>query len=99
MQLCSELGSGDGLRNSFIAEFVQLFKISLVFPIGSVDNERRFSSMTLIHDSLRNRLQADHLNTCVRIASSCHTYKAFDIQAAHRLWLQGGIRSRYKASC
>jgi hypothetical protein len=98
MQLCSELGSGDGLRNSFITEFVQLFKISLVFPIGSVDNERRFSLMNLIHDSLRNRMQADHLNTCVRIASSSDTYKTFDIQAAHRLWLQGGIRGRYKAS-
>jgi hypothetical protein len=98
MQLCSKLGSGDGLRNSFITEFFQLFKISLVFPIASVDNERRFSLMNLIYDSLRNRLQTDPLSTCVRIASSSHTHKAFDNQAAHRLWLQGSIRGQYKAS-
>jgi hypothetical protein len=89
MQLCSELDSGDGLRNSFIAEFVQRLKISLVFPIGSVNNERRFTLMNLMYDSLRNRLQTDHLNTCVRISSSSHAYKTLDHQAAHRLWLQG----------
>jgi hypothetical protein len=61
MQLCSELGSGDRLRNPFITDFVQLLKISQVFPVGSVDNERRFSLMNLILDSLRNRLQAEHL--------------------------------------
>jgi hypothetical protein len=81
-----------------LSEFVQLFKISLVFPIGSVDNERRFSLMNLIYDSLRNRLQTDHVNTCVRIASSSHTYKTFDNQASHHSWLQGGNRVRYKAS-
>jgi hypothetical protein len=98
MQLCSKLGSRDGLRNFFITEFVQLFKISLVFPIDSVDNVRRISLMNLIYESLRIRLQTDHLNTCVRIASSSHTYKTFDSKAAHRLWLQGGICNRYKAN-
>jgi hypothetical protein len=94
MQLCSELGSGDGFRKFFITEFVQLFKITQVFPIDSVDNERWLNLLNLIYESLRNREQTDHLNTRVRIASSSHTYKTFDSQAAHRLWLQDGIRGR-----
>ena len=64
-------------RRHALSEFVKLFKISAVFPIGSIKNERRFSLMNLIHTELRNRLLPDHLNTCVNIAASMHTWQTF----------------------
>lgn len=78
--------SGNVQRRQQLSAFIALFKISAVFPIGSIENERRFSLMNLIHTTLRNRLLTPHLNTCMRIAASEHTWGTFDVQAAHRAW-------------
>ena len=58
-------------------------------PTGSVDNERRFSSMNNIKTNLRCRLQDEHLNVCMRIAASPFTYKTFPFDAAYRAWKRG----------
>ena len=52
--------------------------------------------MNLVHSDLRNRSGPEHLNVCMRIAASKHTYKTFDMQAAHKRWLQAATgRGRY----
>lgn len=88
-------GAGGGMqRRRQLSEFIKLYKISAVFPIGSIENERHFSWMNLIHNALRNRLLAPHLNTCMRIAASSHTWENFDVLAAHTAWYASG---RYMA--
>lgn len=77
--------------SSRISEFCRLVKLVATFPIGSVENERRFSLMNLIHDELRNSLKPKHLNTCMRIAASKHrTFATFDVEAAHHIWFTAG---------
>jgi hypothetical protein len=70
----------------------RLALIAGVFPIGSVECERRFSTMNLVATALRNRLLPEHLNVCVRIAASEHAYKTFDVVAAHKRWLDKKTR-------
>ncbi len=81
-----------------VSEFIKVAKVFFAFPIGSIENERRFSRMNLIHDAVRNRLLADHLNDCVRIASSNHTPTTFNVAAVHRRWYRRVDRGRYMAN-
>jgi hypothetical protein len=77
----------DSARLLFMPEWAKLAQITHVMPIGSVDNERRFSLMNDIHTADRNRLQPEHLNDCMRIAAAKHhTFLTLDMQNAHRMW-------------
>lgn len=69
-----------------ISEYHKLAELLLCQPTGSVDNERRFSSMNNIKSKLRNRLKPPHLNACLRIASSPFSYDTFPFAAAFDAW-------------
>ena len=55
-------------------------------PMGSVENERRFSSMNLAKTPLRNRLGTKHLNVALRIAGSEFPVESFPYAAAFKKW-------------
>ena len=65
-----------------ISEYEKLAYLILCIPFRSVENERRFSAMNLVATKLRNRLKADHLNTCLRIAATPQTVRSFPFQDA-----------------
>ena len=48
--------------------------------------------MNLVSTKLRNRLKADHLNTCLRIAATTWTAKTFNYEAAFMDWK--GLKQR-----
>ena len=68
-----------------ISEYHKLAELLLCQPTGSVDNERRFSSMNNIKSKLRSRLKPPHLNTWC-IASSPFSYYTFPFDAAFDAW-------------
>jgi hypothetical protein len=43
-------------------EYIKLAQIALVHVLGSVEDERCFSSLTFLKDKLRSRLASDHLS-------------------------------------
>jgi hypothetical protein len=70
-------------------EIIELSRLIQCIPVGSVQNERRFSSMNLIRSKLRNRLLEPHLNVCMRISAATKnkkTFKDFDYKAALKRW-------------
>ena len=46
-------------------EYVKLAQIALVHVLGSVEDERCFSSLTFLKDKLRNRFASDHLSVVI----------------------------------
>jgi len=71
---------------SSILEYKRLAHLILSIPFGSVENERRFSSMNLAHTKLRNRLQEEHLNVQLRAVASKLTPKTFPYREAYAEW-------------
>lgn len=81
-----------------ISEWYRLACLALTIPIGSVENERRFSLKNLVHTDLRNRLGNKHLNTCVRISavgSEKEALASFPFEKAFMHW--AGLKKRYAA--
>ena len=71
-------------------ETMKLVRLIMCISVGSVQNERRFSQMTLIRSKTRNSLHQAHLNVCMRIGAAAKTfatYKTFDHAAAVKVWL------------
>ena len=68
-------------------------KIVLVFPVGSVENERIFSTMNIVKDELRNCLGENQLNVCVRMFRSHHNHKSFPVREAMKKFLVAKKRS------
>ncbi|KAL4523095.1 hypothetical protein Ndes2526A_g07807 [Nannochloris sp. 'desiccata'] len=75
-----------GVNLGYIDEFLRLVGLILSVPFGSVENERRFSSMNLSMTKLRNRLQKQHLNACLRLASTAYTVLNFNFWLAFVAW-------------
>jgi hypothetical protein len=75
-----------------ISEWHKVAELVLCQPVGSVENERRFSSMNNIKTKLRNRLGAAHLNACMRIHASECSYDTFPFNAAFDRWRQAKPR-------
>lgn len=74
LQMCwMEIASSALLSTRLVAwclKWLKMAKIVLVFPVGSVGNERIFSTMNIVKDVLRNPLGESHLNVCVRMSRS-----------------------------
>lgn len=97
-QLWARMCHQNPMREQRLSEVLKVAKIAMVFPVGSVENERRFSLTNLVHSSLRNGLAPKHLNCCMRIAASEHTYKTFNVHGAHERWYKAAdVRGRYMA--
>jgi hypothetical protein len=82
-------GSQLSLGRESIGEWCNLARLLMAFPIGSVENERPFSLMNLVHTTLRNRLDETHLNCCVRVAANKQNAHTIDTQAVHNIWFAG----------
>jgi len=75
-----------GVNLEDISEYVRLAHLILSVPFGSVENERRFSAMNLTMTKLRNSLQPEHLNTCLRVAATPYTVESFPFKEAFQQW-------------
>lgn len=78
------------LRNAGIVavcpQMATLARIFLVFPTGSVDNERNFAVMRHLHNKTRNRLEEKHLNTAAILKSCAIPLDEFPYQEAYDTW-------------
>jgi hypothetical protein len=59
-RLWQMLDANTALAKSF-SEYVKLAQIAMIHVLGSVDDERCFSSLNFLKDKLRNRLDESHL--------------------------------------
>jgi len=55
--------------NMKISEWMKLAHIGLVRVPGSVEEERLFSKLAYIRDKQRNRLEEEHSNVCLQLAT------------------------------
>ncbi len=84
---------------STISEYAILAQLAIAMPIGSVENERVFSTMNYIKSSVRNRLGSAHLNVAVRMFTQpLFTLATFPYRRAYNAWLDASSRGRYGLS-
>lgn len=83
-----ELFTQNPLYRDKFPEYAKLAQLVLVMVGGSVENERTFSTLTHVKNDLRNRLEVDHLNICLRLfsTSSMYTYSTFPYARAFQAW-------------
>ena len=78
-----------------MTELVALAQLVFVMVPGSVEDERRFSSMAFVQDSARNRLD-EHLALCVRMfTQDLYDLETFPFEAALEKWKAASSRGRY----
>jgi len=77
--------TGSDFLTSQLSEFIKLAEWGLVMSPGSVEDERVFSSMKFLKDSLRNKLST-HLALCMRLYRSHHTAESFPYTQAIAEW-------------
>ena len=79
--------------NLKISEWVKLAHIGLVQVPGSVEEERLFSKLAYIRDERRNRLEEEHLNVCLQLATqSFWEFQQFPILVAVQKWIHAKPR-------
>jgi hypothetical protein len=78
--------------NSF-PEYIKLAEIAMVHVLGSVEDERAFSSLTFLKDKLRNRLDGDHLGIVVGMhGQSVYTLETFPYDDCFKQWVHSAER-------
>ena len=91
------LHSNNSLTQNF-SEFLKLAEIALVHVLGSVEDERLFSSVGFLKSKLRNNLE-DHLQVVVGMFSQgIFTLENFPYQKVFDEWFVSGGRGRYLTS-
>jgi hypothetical protein len=63
-KLWRQLDANSALSTSF-PKYIKLAEIAMVDVLGSMEDERAFSSLTFLKDKLRNQLDGDHLGIVV----------------------------------
>jgi len=90
------LHSNNSLTKSF-SEFIKLAEIAVTHVIGSVEDERTFSSLTFLKSKLRATL-VDNLEVAVGMYSQrVFTLESFPYQRVFEDWFKAGQRGRYLA--
>lgn len=89
--LWSRVASSDVLSARY-SEWLIVARISLLVPIGSVENEREFSLLNLLKSDRRNRLAGDNLNACMSIATIPAGLTGFDFEQAYSHWFSSKNR-------
>jgi hAT family C-terminal dimerisation region len=80
-------GPGVSIENmESMSEWITLAHLILSIPSGSVENERRFSGMNLTVTDLRSRLETEHVNVQLRIATSTFTVKDYPYDECFDHW-------------
>jgi len=83
----------NGMLQFSLSEFLKLAEIACVQVLGSVEDERTFSTLTFIKNRLRNRLTT-HLELAVAMfAQRFYTMENFPYHAVFATW-QGDCRRR-----
>ena len=72
--------------------FLRLVDLLLTIPATSAEAERGFSSMKLVKNKLRSRLQDSNLNNILRIVLLSPSEEEFDPAPAVDHWLQSCAR-------
>jgi hypothetical protein len=77
-------------------EYIKLAQIALVHVLGSVEDERCFSSLTFLKDKLRNRLASDHLSVIMGMyGQQVFTLENFPYDDCFQTWVHSAERYRY----
>lgn len=77
-------------------EYVKLAKIAMVQVLGSVEDERTFSSLSFLKDKLRNRLDNSHLALVVGMhAQDVYTLEDFPYDDCFKQWVHSAEWGRY----
>jgi hypothetical protein len=84
--------SSNGLMSAKLSEFMKVAEIAHVQVLGSVEDERTFSSLSFLKNKLRNRLTT-HLDLVVRMFShNFYTLNTFPYQVAISNWKAQRVR-------
>jgi hypothetical protein len=57
-------------------KYIKLAEVAMVHVLGSVEDERSFSSLTFLKDKLQNRLCGDHLGLVIGM----HRKRVFNLE-------------------
>lgn len=91
------LDNNNSLTQNF-GEFLKLAKMAVVHVLGSVEDERLFSSVGFLKSKLRNNLE-EHIQVVVGMFSQrIYTLENFPYQKVFDEWFMSGGRGRYLAS-
>ena len=86
-KLWRHLNANFALSSSF-PEYMKLAQIALIHVLGSMEDERAFSSVTFLKDKLWNRLDGDHLGLVVGMHNqSVYTLTSFPYEECFKQWL------------
>jgi len=79
-----------------IPEYVKLAEIAMIHVLGSVEDERCFSSLAFLKDKLRNRLQGEHLSLIVGMhGQKVYTLEDFPYEKCFLQWVNQADHYRY----
>ena len=82
----------NALMLSRLSEYFKVAKIAIAAVLGSVEDERTFSTLSFMKSKLRNRLRG-HMDTCVKLFSqSFFTLETFPITKAISSWREERTR-------
>lgn len=85
--------SANSLTSHMISEYIKLAEIAVVHGIGSVEDERCFSTLGFLKNKLRNALN-EHLPLVVGMfAQKMFNLRTFPYEAAFEAWLAGAERN------
>jgi hypothetical protein len=89
------LDANIALAGQFL-EYIKLAQIALVHVLGSIEDERCFSSLTFLKDKLRNWPTSDHLSVVMGIYGQ-HVFilKNFPYDDCFQTWVHSAERYRY----
>ena len=64
-----------------------------ILPISSAECERGFSSMNLVHTSVRNRLAIETIQRLLFVKVNGPPFQFFDAETYSRMWIKEGHHS------
>ena len=83
-KLWKNLGESNQLRES-ILEYFKLTNLCLTMILGSVEDERVFSTLGFLKSKVRNKLDKN-LDNCLRLYNSRYEVESFPYDRAINIW-------------
>lgn len=77
--------NANSLTNHLFPEYVKLAEIAVVHVLGSVEDERCFSSLGFLKNKVRNSLD-EHLPLVVTMFSLIYSLRTFPYDATYNMW-------------
>lgn len=75
-----------------LSEFIKVAEVAITAILGSVEDERTFSTLSFMKSKVRNRL-AGHLDACVKLyAQDFFTLRNFPFYSAISSWRDETVR-------